>query len=328
MKKNGADLTEELRMQGWETYFQRLYGPVYTNLLQARSLSSQQPSHSEPEPKVTSPPLEHPNPTTSEQTQTPPPTQQPNPPPEQPINFEPQPTHSPSEPTHSPFEPHPQPEQTTQSPSAISTLINFAASITHTLNLSAPNSPSPSSPASDIEPETTLPTLEEAMQVFAESSMEKIKSLTINSGFSDVPSAVMIHWNRVISWMTYEAFKLKGLSEQVCNDFIRDAGIRLQERLAREAEERARKEAEEKARQEEEQRIIEAEDNAAAADVEAKAKAEAEEAARITAEEVAKAKADAPTQGEHSNSGFVPLVLKTLEELQKEQQVVRARLDQ
>ncbi|KAI5430207.1 hypothetical protein KIW84_034689 [Lathyrus oleraceus] len=32
MKRNGVDLTEELKMQGWETYLQRLYGPVYTNL--------------------------------------------------------------------------------------------------------------------------------------------------------------------------------------------------------------------------------------------------------------------------------------------------------
>ncbi|XP_050919764.1 eukaryotic translation initiation factor 4 gamma-like [Lathyrus oleraceus] len=116
----------------------------------------------------------------------------------------------------------------------------------------------------------------------------------------------------------------------------RDAGIKLEERLAREAEEQARKEAEEKAHREEEQRIREAEEKAAtgaaaatnAAEAEANTKAEAEEATRIGAEEAAKAKVDALTQGEHSNSGFVPLVLKTLEELQKEQQVVRARLDQ
>jgi hypothetical protein len=132
--------------------------------------------------------------------------------------------------------------------------------------------------------------------------------------------------------MTSEALKLKGLPEQVCNDFIRDVGIRLQERLAKEAKERARKEAEEKERQEELHRIREAEAkdvaDAAAAEAEAKAKADAKEAARITEEEAAKANADTLTQGEHSNSGFVPLVLKTLEELQKEQQVVRARLDQ
>ncbi|XP_050890631.1 uncharacterized protein LOC127096049 [Lathyrus oleraceus] len=103
---------------------------------------------------------------------------------------------------------------------------------------------------------------------------------------------------------------------------LQDARIRLQTRLAKEAEEKARKEAEEKAHLEEEQRIKEAEEKAvaeavvaaaaAAAEAEAKAKTEAEEAAHI---------ADALTQGEQSNSGFTPLVLKTLEELQKEQQV-------
>ncbi|XP_050896898.1 eukaryotic translation initiation factor 4 gamma-like [Lathyrus oleraceus] len=257
--------------------------------LQARALASQQPSHFEPEPEVTSPPPEHPNPTTSEQT--PPPAQQP-------IHSEPQPTHPSSE-------PHPKPEQTTQSPSDIPPPITFLASITPTLNLNAPNSPSPPSLASTTEPETSLPTLEEVIQ------------------------------NRVISWMTSEAFKLKSLFEQVRNDFIRDAGIRLQERLAREAEERARKEAEEKSHQEELQRIREAEakvvtDDVAAnaAEAEAKAKADSEEAARIAEEAAAKANADALTQREHSNSDFVPLVVKTLEELQKEQQVVWARLDQ
>lgn len=33
MKRNGIDLTEELKMQGWETYFQRLYSPIYTYLV-------------------------------------------------------------------------------------------------------------------------------------------------------------------------------------------------------------------------------------------------------------------------------------------------------
>ncbi|XP_050877031.1 eukaryotic translation initiation factor 4 gamma-like [Lathyrus oleraceus] len=129
--------------------------------------------------------------------------------------------------------------------------------------------------------------------------------------------------------MTSKAFKLKGLSEQVHGDFIRYVGIRLQARLAREGEEKARKEAEEKARLEEEKRIIEAEEKVVAevAAAEAKAKAEAEEATRIAVEEAAKANVDALTQGEQSNSGLTPLVLKTLEELQKEQQVVRARLD-
>ncbi|XP_050888859.1 eukaryotic translation initiation factor 4 gamma-like [Lathyrus oleraceus] len=134
--------------------------------------------------------------------------------------------------------------------------------------------------------------------------------------------------------MTSKAFKLKVLSEQVHNDFVRDAGERLQARLVREAEEKARREVEEKARLEEEKRVREAAEKAvtkaivmAAAEAEAKAKADAEEAARIVAEEAAKASADALTQGEQSNSGFAPLALKTLEELQKEQQIVRARLD-
>ncbi|XP_050909036.1 uncharacterized protein LOC127122792 [Lathyrus oleraceus] len=101
-----------------------------------------------------------------------------------------------------------------------------------------------------------------------------------------------------------------------------DAEIRLQERLAREVEERARQEVEEKERQEELQRIRDAEAKAladvAAAEVEAKAKADTEEAARLAKEPAAKARNDALTQGESSNSRFFPLVLKTLEELQKE----------
>jgi translation initiation factor IF-2 len=158
--------------------------------------------------------------------------------------------------------------------------------------------------------------------LFAEASVEKVKSLSTNSGISDDPSSVRTHWNIVIGWMTSEAFKLKNLSEQVRNDFIRDAEARLQERLAREAEEEARREAEERARQEELQRVREAEAkalaDAAAAEAEAKAAAEAEAKA---AEEQ-----NALTQGESST--FAPLVLKTLEEFQKEQKEVRARLDQ
>ncbi|KAI5435515.1 hypothetical protein KIW84_022077 [Lathyrus oleraceus] len=33
MKRNGVDLTEELHQQGWGNYFQRLYDPVYPNLI-------------------------------------------------------------------------------------------------------------------------------------------------------------------------------------------------------------------------------------------------------------------------------------------------------
>ncbi|XP_050883437.1 uncharacterized protein LOC127086683 [Lathyrus oleraceus] len=130
--------------------------------------------------------------------------------------------------------------------------------------------------------------------------------------------------------MTFEAFKLKSLSEQVRNDFIREAGERLQELLVREAEEKAKREEEDKARLEEEQKVREAAEKAVAAisEAEAKAKADAEEAARIAAEEAAKASNDALAQGEQSNSDFALLVMKTLEELQKEQQIVRARLYQ
>lgn len=114
--------------------------------------------------------------------------------------------------------------------------------------------------------------------------MEKIRPLSENSRISDDPSVVRIHWNRVIRWMTFEAFKLKGLSEQVRNEFIREAGERLQNRLAREVEERARREAEEKDRLEEEERARETAEKVVAeaavvAEAEAKAKADAKEAA-------------------------------------------------
>ncbi|KAI5430213.1 hypothetical protein KIW84_034695 [Lathyrus oleraceus] len=168
-----------------------------------------------------------------------------------------------------------------------------------------------------------MPTQEEAIMLFVEASVQKVKSLTINSGISDDPDSVRTHWNRVIGWMTSEAFKLKHISEQVRNDFIRDAEARLQERLAREAEEKARREEEERAREEEIKRAREAEakalaDAAAAAEAEAKAVAEAEAKAAEAQH--------ALTQGE--SSSFAPLVLRTLEELQKEQKEVRARLDQ
>jgi hypothetical protein len=123
----------------------------------------------------------------------------------------------------------------------------------------------------------------------AGASVQKVKSLTINSEVSDDPDSVRTHWNRVIGWMTSEAFKLKNISEQVRNGYIRDAEARLQERLAREAEEKSRRleeerlarEAEEEARRQEEERAKEAEakalaDAAAAAEAEAQAAAEAE----------------------------------------------------
>lgn len=47
--------------------------------------------------------------------------------------------------------------------------------------------------------------------------------------------------------MTYEIFKLKGLSEQVRNEFIRDVEERLEVQMAKEAAEKAEREAIEKA---------------------------------------------------------------------------------
>lgn len=47
--------------------------------------------------------------------------------------------------------------------------------------------------------------------------------------------------------MTSEVFKLKGLSEQLRNDYIRGAEERLEAHLEHEATERARKQAEERA---------------------------------------------------------------------------------
>ncbi|XP_050909736.1 eukaryotic translation initiation factor 4 gamma-like [Lathyrus oleraceus] len=263
---------------------------------------------------ITSPPPEQQNPPPSDQPQTPPPARQSNPPPEQPIPSpsEPQPNPPPQQPIPSSSEPqpNPQPEQTTSSPSVIPSPPTSVATIIPIQNPDDTNQTPPSSPAFDSEPETAFPILEEAIIVFAESSVEKIKCLSINSGINDDPFTVRIHWNRVIRWITSESFKLKGLFEQVHNDFIRDADIRLQARLAREDEEKVRKEAEEKARLEEEQRTREDEEKvvgevvavAAAAEAEAQAKAEAEEVARVVVEEAAKASADALTQGEKSNS--------------------------
>ncbi|XP_050889703.1 eukaryotic translation initiation factor 4 gamma-like [Lathyrus oleraceus] len=267
--------------------------------LQARALATQQ----QPEPEDNTPPPEQPIPPPSEQPQTSPSEQPPNPPLEQP--------------TTPPFD-------TPIIPPSENIIIPTSQTPTDT-NQTPPTSSSP-----DIEPETTFPALEEAISLFIEFLMEKIRSLSVNSSISDDPSIVRIHWNRVIIWMTSEAFKLKGLSKQVHNDFIRDARERLRARLVREAEEKARREAEEKARLEEEQRVrestkkdvVEVAATAIAAEAEEKEKADAKEAARIAAKEAEKASTDALTQGEQSNSGFAPMVLKTLEELQKEQHIV------
>lgn len=107
----------------------------------------------------------------------------------------------------------------------------------------------------------------------------------------------------------------------------------VHDRLAREAKVKARREAEEKDHLEEEERARYfaekvAAEVATAVEAEAKAKADAEEATHIVAGEVVKARNAALTQGDQSHYDFSSLVLKTLEELQKEQQIVRARLDQ
>lgn len=105
----------------------------------------------------------------------------------------------------------------------------------------------------------------------------KLRTLSERSSLSGNPFEVRTHWNGFLRWMTLEVFKLKGLSEQVINDYIRSAEEIQEACLEKEAEEKARQEAEEKAA-----------DEAAVAEAEAKAKADAEEATRIAAEEAAK----------------------------------------
>ncbi|XP_050876674.1 uncharacterized protein LOC127080398 [Lathyrus oleraceus] len=112
----------------------------------------------------------------------------------------------------------------------------------------------------------------------------------------------------------------------VRNDYIRGAGERLEVSLAQEVEERARKEAEERAKIEVEERArIEVEDKvfaeAATVETEAKAKVGGEEVAHIAVEEVGKTSEVSLTLCESSTSDLAPLLLKTLEELQKEQQL-------
>ncbi|XP_050875386.1 uncharacterized protein LOC127079011 [Lathyrus oleraceus] len=242
-------------------------------------------------PKASTPPPKQPTPPPSEQPQ--------NPPPEQPT----------TPPSKTPFAP--------PSEHLIFPTSQPLVDITQT----PPESSSPNS-----EPKPTFPTLEEAISLFAESSVENIRSLSKNCGISDDPSTIRIHWNRVIRWMTSEAFKLKSLSEQVRNNFIKEVGERLQAQLVREAAKKDKREGEEKAHLEEEQQVREAAEKVVA-EAEAKAKVDAEETARIVAEEAAKASTNVVVQGEQSNSGFAPLVLNTLEELQKEQQIMQARLD-
>ncbi|XP_050888866.1 uncharacterized protein LOC127094034 [Lathyrus oleraceus] len=128
--------------------------------LQARALASQQ------QPEANTPPPERQIPPPSEQPQTPPSEQPPNPPPEQPTT---------------------PPSNTPIIPSSANIIIPTSQTPTDT-NQTPPTSPSP-----NTEPETTFPTLEEAIFLFVESSVKKIKSLTINSSIIDDPSAVRIH---------------------------------------------------------------------------------------------------------------------------------------
>lgn len=118
--------------------------------------------------------------------------------------------------------------------------------------------------------------------------------------------------------MAFEVFKLKGISEQIRNDFIRGVEEKLEARLAKEAVEKEAAKAVAK----------EAAEKAAAKAV-AREKAEVEEA--MATEVAQKAVEDAEntnevslTQGESSTTDLAPLFIKTLEELQKEQQLVRA----
>lgn len=81
---------------------------------------------------------------------------------------------------------------------------------------------------------------------------------------------------------------------------------------------KAKREAEERvAAKEEAENVVSTEDEV-----------EAEEAAHKAAEEAAKSSEVALTRGESSTSDLASLVFKTLEDLQKEQQLVRSRLDQ
>ncbi|XP_050916533.1 uncharacterized protein LOC127131663 [Lathyrus oleraceus] len=225
MKRNGIDLTEELRMQGWETYFQRLYGPVYTylvkefwrfadaddhyivsyvlgvkmviteksiaSLLNMEKTGGRRIYSINPREKYLSQDI---GPTifqqNAEEATIPPPEQQ-NPPP-----FEQPQTPPPEQPATPPFEqqPSPPPEQTTTSPSDIPTIppSEYIIITTPQTPTDATQTP-PSSTSPNQEPEPAFPTLEEAITLFAESLMEKIKSLYVNSGINDDPSIVRIH---------------------------------------------------------------------------------------------------------------------------------------
>ncbi|XP_050878124.1 uncharacterized protein LOC127081940 [Lathyrus oleraceus] len=165
-----------------------------------------------------------------------------------------------------------------------------------------PNEPSETSqiPSKPIhptsEPEPTFSTLEEVFAIFSESSTARLRQLSEESRLSDNPSKVRTHWNGFLRWMTFEVFKLKGVSEQVRNDYIRGDEERLEARLAQEDEEKARKEVEEKAAT-----------KAATVEAEAKARADTEEATHIVAEEATKTTKVALTRGESSTFDIASL---------------------
>ncbi|XP_050889951.1 uncharacterized protein LOC127095284 [Lathyrus oleraceus] len=189
-----------------------------------------------------------------------------------------------------------------------------------------PSDPTPQT----SEPNLTLPTLDEEFSKFSENSASRLKHLSDESRVSDNPSEVRTHWNRFIKWMTSEVFKLRGLSEQFGNDYIRSAKEKLEARLAQEDAEREKREAEERANPKAAAREA-AEKASAEAATREQAEAEATltiEATQKTVEDAEKTTEVALTRGESSASDLAPLVLKTLEELQKEQQLVRTTLNQ
>ncbi|XP_050909091.1 uncharacterized protein LOC127122857 [Lathyrus oleraceus] len=208
---------------------------------------------------------------------------------------EPIPPHS--EPTSEPYETIPPPSEPISEPSE---LIH-----------------NPSEPTSEpSKPDLTFPTIDEVFSKFSENATSRLRKLFEESRLSDNPSEVRTHWNIFLRWMTSGVFKLKGLSEQVRNDYIRGAEERLEARLAHEAVERVRRENKE--RDDVEAVAKEEAEKAAATEAETKAKAEAKEVARKAVEEATKSSEVALTQCESSISDLAPLVLKTLEEIQKE----------
>ena len=104
---------------------------------------------------------------------------------------------------------------------------------------------------------------------------------------------------------------MKSLSEQVRNDFIRSPEEKLEARLAKEATEKAEQEATKKAANEAAEKAVAKEKvEKEAKDVrvtEAAEKVESEKAIEVSL-----------TQGESPTADLAPLVIRTLEELQKE----------